>query len=321
MHSTLTSISTIGIVPVLKIEDATKAVPLAKALKAGGIPCAEVAFRTAQSAKAMANIANEVPDILLGAGTVLTVEQVDMALAAGAQFIVSPGFNPEVVSYCVKKGIPITPGCTSPSEMEQAIALGLTAVKFFPAEQSGGLAYLKAMAGPFSQLQFMPTGGINAENVNTYLAYDKVLACGGSWMAPSSLIEKNDFEKISQLCKQAVHSMLQFHLAHIGINAQNQEEALQTANAIHSLFGFTVKEGNSSVFTKDCIEIMNSPYRGKNGHIAIGVTSVERAKAYLQSQGHTFAEDTVKVNSAGKIVAIYLENEIADFAFHLVRQN
>ena len=204
MHAVLEEIKKIGIIPVIKIDDAAKAVPLARALIAGNIPCAEVTFRTAQGEEAMRRINNEVPDILLGAGTVLTTEQVDKAIAAGAKFIVSPGYNPRIVSYCADKEILITPGCVIPSDIERALEMGLEAVKFFPAEQAGGLEYIKAVAAPYSSMYFIPTGGINTQNIAVYSAFKKVLACGGSWMVKAELINAGEFEKITELSKEAV---------------------------------------------------------------------------------------------------------------------
>ena len=208
MHAVLEDLNKIGIVPVIKIDDAEKAVPLAKALVAGGIPCAEVTFRTAQAADAIARInaelcSGEAPEILLGAGTVLTLEQVDKAIAAGAKFIVTPGFNPKIVAYCIEKGIPVTPGCSNPSDMELALEMGLEVVKFFPAEQSGGLEYIKAVSGPYPSLRFIPTGGINAQNIVKYIAFEKIVACGGSWMVSADLIENGEFDKITALCREA----------------------------------------------------------------------------------------------------------------------
>jgi 2-dehydro-3-deoxyphosphogluconate aldolase/(4S)-4-hydroxy-2-oxoglutarate aldolase len=143
------------------------------------------------------------PEMLVGAGTVLNIEQVDRAVAAGAKFIVSPGLNPKVVSYCMEKGIPVCPGTCTPSEMEQAMDLGLDTVKFFPAEPSGGVKFIKAVAAPYTMLKFMPTGGVNASNVRDYLTYDKILCCGGSWMVKNSLIEAGDFDKIRDLTREA----------------------------------------------------------------------------------------------------------------------
>ena len=204
MNAVLEQISKIGIVPVVKIDNAADALPLAKALCAGGLPCAEVTFRTSAAAEAIKIMTDNFPSMCVGAGTVLNAEQVDAAVAAGAKFIVSPGLNPRTVKYCVEKNIPITPGTSSPSDIEQAIELGLDVVKFFPAEQSGGLAKIKAMAAPYVNMKFMPTGGINAKNALPYLQYDKIIACGGSWMVKNTLVENQEFDKICELSKEAV---------------------------------------------------------------------------------------------------------------------
>ena len=193
----------IGIVPVVVLDDAKDAAPLAKALTEGGLPCAEVTFRTAAAADVIKIMTEEYPDMLVGAGTVLTTEQVDRAIACGAKFIVSPGLNPEVVKYCLDKGIPVTPGTQTPSEMEQALSLGLDFVKFFPAEPAGGLKMIKAVAAPYVNLSFMPTGGINANNVRDYLAYDRIVACGGSWMVPKKLVNEGKFDEIKALVAEA----------------------------------------------------------------------------------------------------------------------
>ena len=171
-----------AVVPVVVLDDAEDAAPLAEALVKGGIPCAEVTFRTEAAEESIRIMSEKYPEMLVGAGTVLTTEQVDRAVAAGAKFIVSPGFDPEIVDYCMEKNIPVFPGCVSPSEVAQAVKRGLKVVKFFPAEQAGGLAMLKAMAAPYTMLKFMPTGGINTKNLKEYLGFSKILCCGGSWM-------------------------------------------------------------------------------------------------------------------------------------------
>lgn len=204
MERVLEEIQELGIVPVVVLDDAGDAEPLAKALCDGGLPCAEVTFRTEAAEESIRIMAEKFPDMLIGAGTVLTTEQVDRAVAAGARFIVSPGFNPRVVKYCVEKNIPITPGCVTPSEIEQALEHGLSVVKFFPAEPAGGLNMIKALAAPYVGVKFMPTGGINANNVKEYLKFNKILACGGSWMVKGDLIKSGDFAKITELTKEAV---------------------------------------------------------------------------------------------------------------------
>lgn len=204
MHSVLKQIQEIGIVPVVVLEDTKDAEPLAQALCDGGLPCAEVTFRTAAAEESIKIMTEKFPDMLVGAGTVITTEQVDRATAAGAKFIVSPGLNPAIVKYCVDNGILITPGCANPSDIEQAIAYGLEVVKFFPAEQAGGLPYIKAISAPYTGIKFMPTGGINPENVQDYLSYNHILACGGSWMVKGDLVKAGNFDKIRELVKEAV---------------------------------------------------------------------------------------------------------------------
>lgn len=203
MNDVLKKFGEIGIIPVVVLDDAKDAEPLGKALMEGGLPCAEVTFRTAAAEESIRIMAEKFPDMLVGAGTVLTTEQVDRAVAAGAKFIVSPGINPKVVAYCVEKGIPVTPGTCNPSNVETALEFGLDVVKFFPAEPAGGLNYIKAIAAPYVGMKFMPTGGINATNVKDYLKYDKILACGGSWMVKGDLIKAGNFEKIKELTAEA----------------------------------------------------------------------------------------------------------------------
>ena len=193
----------LGVVPVVVLEDAKDAVPLATALVEGGLPCAEVTFRTEAAEESIRLMTEQFPEMLVGAGTVLTVEQVDAAVGAGAKFIVSPGFDAEIVDYCLKNEIPVFPGCISPSEVAQAIKRGLNVVKFFPAEPAGGIAMIKAMAAPYTGLRFMPTGGINAKNLGEYLSSDKIVCCGGSWMVKGELVKNGEFNKIRQLTEEA----------------------------------------------------------------------------------------------------------------------
>ena len=191
------------VVPVVVLNNVKDAAPLAKALVEGGLPCAEVTFRTDAAAESIRIMTEAYPDMLVGAGTVLTTEQLDRAVEAGAKFIVSPGFDPEIVDYCIEKNIPVFPGCISPSEVAQAVKRGLKVVKFFPAEQAGGLTMIKAMAAPYNMLKFMPTGGINTKNLKEYLACDKILCCGGSWMVKGDMVEAGEFDKIQKLTEEA----------------------------------------------------------------------------------------------------------------------
>lgn len=317
MNDLLKKISAYGIVPVIKINDVEKAVPLAKALVEGGLPLAEVTFRTEQAEEAIKRISREFPDLLVGAGTILTIDQVDKAVKAGAKFIVSPGFNNNVVNYCIANEITIIPGTSTPSEMEAAIEAGLDVVKFFPAEQSGGVSYLKAVGGPYTNLKFIPTGGINVKNLNDYLSMKNVIACGGTWMVKEDLIQKNDFETITCLTKEAVKNMLGFDIGHVGINCKNEDEAQKVAQSFSTIFGFAYRPGNSSIFAGEAVEVMKKPFLGKNGHISIKTNSVERAVAYLSANGVKLNESTKNVDETGTIKAIYFEEEIGGFAVHL----
>ena len=204
MNEILNQLEKCMIVPVVVLNNAKNAKPLGEALCQGGLPCAEVTFRTEAAEESIRIMSENFPDMLVGAGTVLTTEQVDRAVEAGAKFIVSPGFDEEIVDYCLEKGIVVLPGCATPSEVAKAVKRGLEVIKFFTAEQAGGLSMIKAMAAPYTMVKFMPTGGINPENVEDYLRFDKIFACGGSWMVKNSLIENQEFDKIRQLSEDAV---------------------------------------------------------------------------------------------------------------------
>ena len=319
MHEVLKKIEAIGIVPVVKIDRAEDAVPLARALINGGLPCAEVTFRTDAAAAAIKAMTEAFPDMLVGAGTVLTPAQADEAVAAGAKFIVSPGLNPEVVRHCVEKGYPITPGVCTPGEVEVALSFGLEVVKFFPAEAAGGLPMIKAMSAPYGKLKFMPTGGISAKNLNEYLSFSKILACGGSWMVTADLINDGKFDEIERLTREAVTTMLGFELAHVGINAADAAEANGIANAFSTLFDMTKKEGNSSTFVNNIIEVMKTPGYGEKGHIAIRTKFIDRAVRYLESKGVKMNPQSAKTDAKGALKAIYLQDEIGGFAVHLVQ--
>ncbi len=314
-------IASYGLVPVIKIEDVNKALPLAKALCDGGLPVAEITFRTDCAAEAIALITKEFPEMLVGAGTVLTTEQVDRAVAAGAKFIVSPGFNPKVVKYCVDKNIPMVPGTSRPSEVEAAMELGLDTIKFFPAEAAGGVSMLSSMAGPYANIKFMPTGGIDEKNLMNYLSLKNVIACGGSFMVKSKYINDSKFDLITEDVKNAMTTMLGFKLAHIGINCENADEAKKNAFLIEKMFGMTSKEGNSSIFTDGQFEFMKKKYLGKNGHIAISTNFIDRAVDYFKRQGFKFNEESASYNEKGGLKAIYFADDFFGFAIHLVQKS
>lgn len=320
MNSVLKQIQKLGIVPVVVLNDVSEAEPVAKALCSGGLPVAEVTFRTDAAEESIKIMSQKFPQMLIGAGTVLTIEQVELAVKAGAKFIVSPGFNPKVVKYCLDKNIPVCPGCNSPSDMEQALEMGLDVVKFFPAEQSGGIKAIKAMAAPYVNLKFMPTGGINSKNINEYLSFNKIIACGGSWMVSGELVKNREFDKMEELTREAVMTVHGFELKHVGINCESETMACDTAHYFDKLFGFKTKVGSSSVFAGSFIEAMKTPYLGSKGHIAIGCNNIERAVAYLEAIGSVVDMATAKYDDKNELKAVYLSGEVSGFAVHLVQK-
>lgn len=315
----LERLSLAGLVPVIKVEDALDAVPLCRALADGGLPVAEITFRSAAAEEAIRLVHEQLPQVILGAGTVLTTEQVDKAAAAGAAYIVSPGINPRVVEHCQARGIPVLPGCANPSDIEVALSLGLNTVKFFPAEALGGLNLIKALSAPYGSVRFVPTGGISEKNLIEYLSFPKVAACGGSWMVPQDAVDAKDWPRITAITKAAVALMLGFELAHVGINSGSPETAMRDAQMLCALTGWELKDGNSSVFTGAAFEMMKKPFRGTHGHIAIRTNSIPRAMWHMEQRGFAFDPESANVKN-GKMVAIYLKDEIAGFAIHLLQK-
>jgi 2-dehydro-3-deoxyphosphogluconate aldolase/(4S)-4-hydroxy-2-oxoglutarate aldolase len=320
MNDLLTKISNIGIVPIVTLDKPQQAAPLAEAIYAGGIECAEITFRTTAAEESIKIISKEIPEMLIGAGTILTVEQVDRAIAAGAKFIVTPGLNPKIVKYCLDKGVIIIPGCVTPSDIEIAIGLGLEVVKFFPAEAAGGIDMIKAMSAPYTTIKFMPTGGIDIKNLNTYLSFNKVIACGGSWMVNKDLITSGNYETVTKLSKEALFAMLGFEVQHVGINMPDVDLALKTANKFENLFGFAKQELSNSFFVGPNVEVMKKQLFGKNGHIAVRTNSVKRAMHYLQKVGVAFNDETASHDETGNLRAIYLKDEIGNFSVHLIQR-
>lgn len=320
MNPVLEKVYQIGIIPVIAFNSVDEALPLCKALADGGLPAAEVTFRTACAEECIRKIHEEMPEMLLGAGTVLTKEQADRAIAAGASFIVAPGFDPNVTQYVIDKGCLMMPGTATSGEMQQAMNMGCDTLKFFPAEANGGVSMLKNIGAALKTAKWMCTGGVNAKNVNDYLGFDQIVAVGGTWMCKSDVIKAGDWAKITAMCKEAVDVMLGLELAHIGINSENEEEAMATANMLASLLSKKVAVGNSSIFvgSKE-FEIMKKPGRGKNGHIAIACNNVDRAVYHLSRRGVKFDMDSM-VTKNGKHIACYMADEVAGFAIHLVQR-
>lgn len=320
MDEVLKKIGEFGIVPVVKVDNAKDAVPLAKALWEGGLPIAEITFRTEAAEESIRNISGAVPEILLGAGTVLTVEQAKRAVKAGAKFIVTPGLSESVINFCKEEKISVTPGIATPTEIQAALELGVSVLKFFPADAFGGIKTLKALSAPFGQIKFIPTGGINIANLNEYLFFPKVLACGGSWMVKDEIIREGRFDEITRLTREAIDTVLGFELAHVGMNAPDAETSLSIAKTLASTFNMPLKEGNSSNFAGKGFEVNKSKGLGTHGHIAILTNSISRATAYLERNGVAVDMNTAKKDAAGTMVAVYLKDEINGFAIHLLQK-
>ncbi len=315
----LTRLHNAAVVPVVVLDNATDAVPTAKALLAGGVDVMEITFRTAAAADSIQAVSQECPEMLVGAGTVITLEQCRQAVALGAQFIVAPGYSEEVVSWCVEHEIPVTPGCVTPTEIMTAMAHGLKVLKFFPAGVYGGLDAMKALSGPFGGVKFIPTGGVNGKNLAEYISAPFIHAVGGSWLCAKGDIAAHNFDKITALCRESRKIALGYEIAHVGINSADAETSLSVCRSLDAAFGFGVKEGNSSNFAGTGVEVMKEPYLGACGHIAVRTNSVSRAVADLEKRGFSVDEGTAKFKG-DKMTAVYLKQEFGGFAIHLLQK-
>ena len=315
----LSRLAAAGVVPVVVLDNAADAVPTAKAMVAGGIDVMEITFRTAAAADSIRAVAAEVPEMLVGAGTVLNLEQCKLAVECGAKFIVSPGYDEETVAWCVENGVAVTPGCVTPTEIMAALKHGLKVVKFFPANVYGGLNAIKALSGPFAGLKFIPTGGVNQQNLGEFVSNPSIHAVGGSWVCPKADIAAHNFDKITQLCAEARRGVMGFELAHVGINCESADESLAVCEELEKAFDFEVKTGNSSNFASAGVEVMKSMYLGKNGHLAVRTNKIETAIAELTKRGFSVDMDTAKYKG-DRMVAVYLKNEIGGFAVHLLQK-
>ncbi|MBW9212331.1 MULTISPECIES: bifunctional 4-hydroxy-2-oxoglutarate aldolase/2-dehydro-3-deoxy-phosphogluconate aldolase [Terrabacteria group] len=319
MNDLYERISQIGIVPVVKIFEAEDALPLAKALCNGGIDVAEITFRSEHAVSAIQQIHSELPNMLLGAGTVLTIEQAKQAKEAGASFIVTPGLNPAIVKWCLEQEIPILPGVSTASEIEQALSLGLKTLKFFPAESSGGAKKLKDFSGPYQNVQFLPTGGINATNMHDYLQLSNVIAIGGSFMLEKDSVQAKDWETIQNLAAKAIKSLLDYQLIHIGINSNSPEDSEKVCKLLCQLFHFTYYKKPKSNFAGVGFEVLHGQGHGKNGHIGIYTPYPEKALYQLKKMGVHAIEETITRNKKShRINFAYLDLEIGGFGVHII---
>ena len=308
-----------GIMPVINIPRPELAVPLADALAAGGLPQIEVTLRNPTALDSLRAIREARPDFTVGAGTVLSVQQAADAIDAGAEFVVTPGYNPAVVKYCRERGVEILPGCVTPTEIEAGMAGGLDTFKFFPADTLGGVKAIRALHGPYRSARFVPTSGVKLDNLAEYLSCDAVAFVGGSFMAPAPMLAAGAFDGIAAICREAVRRAMGFSLRHVGVNAASPEEGAALAKRFADIFGLPCLPGGRSDFAGTLVEFCKDKFPGAAGHIAVATPSVERAEAYLRRKGVEFLEDTRACDADGHPVCIYLKETFAGFAVHLLR--
>lgn len=319
MNKVEQEIESTGILPVINIPNSELAQDIAGAIIDGGIHSLEITLRSADSLQSISNVKETYPDMIVGAGTVLSLQMVDDAIKAGADYIVTPGYDQEIVDYCKKKNKLIIPGCSTPSDIQKALKSGLDVIKFFPSELNGGVRALKLLSGPYPKARFLPTGGITFDNLGEYLELPCVIACGGSYMANSELVKSKNYTEITALCKKALRISLGFELAHVGINGENESQAISIASAVADIFDLQLKVGNSSVFAGKFVEVMKTKYYGTNGHIGFFTNSVKRAIGWFERKNLEVIKDSIKEDSKG-LVSAYLKQEIGGFAIHVVRR-
>lgn len=310
----------IGFIPLIVLDDAADAVPFGNALVAGGIPIAEVTFRTDACLDTIQAMAQQVPGLIVGAGTVHTAEQAEAAVDAGATFIVTPAFNPSVTAWCVTNHIDILPGTVSPADIEAARGFGLQVCKFFPAEAYGGVKTLKALSGPFKDMKFLPTGGVNRDNMNDYLDLPNVAAVGGSFMTPADMVKNKDWAGITATCKQIIRDRFDFSVCHVGLHVKDQEEAESLGDRFSDLLNLEKQHEGINVFAGDIIEICGHPMIGEHGHIGISTRDIDRAMAYYERRGIKFNPAKIFKNDAGQVRLAFFADVIGGFTMHLSRK-
>ena len=313
----LEKLKQIGIVPVAVIEDVGHAAPTAKALWEGGVGAIEITLRTAAGLDCIREARRSCPEMIVGAGTVLNVEQAQASAEAGAQFIVSPGFDAGIVKWCQENNMTVIPGCVTPSEIMAARNMGLRTVKFFPSNIYGGVSALSALAAPFGDMSFVPTGGIGPQDIETYAKKQYIAAIGGGWLCGKADVSAGRFDKIRALAKEAVEFLLGFEIAHLGINAASEKSATEIAGLFGDAFGLPIKNGNTSFFAGTAVEVNKEPGRGAMGHVGIWTNNVERAIYYIGKRGYRMDEFSP---TNGRKTALYLDDEFGGFAVHLLQK-
>lgn len=321
MSKTMEMITDIGLIPQISLDDPADAEPLGRALVKGGIPLAEVVLHqdTSTSLKVIQILSKQVPDIIVGAGMIHTVDQARRAVKAGAQFIITPFFNPAVTRWCLvntANTVEIIPGITSPSDIERARNIGLTVYNFFP-EISGGMAALKTLSDLFEDIKFIPMGGIDRTVMNDYLDLPNVAAVTGNFMTPSNIIKNKNWDEITALCKKVFKQLLRFELGHIGLHADTHNHAEIITKDLCTLMLQNKCIRDDRCFVGSAIEVYDRSIPGSTGYICIDTRDIERAMAYYKRRGVTFDQEQCIKDETGKINIIYLKKEVHGLAIHL----
>lgn len=305
-----------GITPLIKIDNIKDALPLMGALTAANVNAAEIFFRTPAAKDILKLITSKCKNMFVGAGTVISVEQLNDAVGAGAKYIVTPAFNPKIVDRCIELGVPIFPGCSTPSDIEQAYERGLRVVKFFPAELLGGVEMIKALSGPYPFMKFIPMGGVDAENLNSYLSCGKVLYCGVGYIVDEELLKRKKFQEITRIARESINGMLDMKLDHIAINS-DYKRGSELLKILSNLSGEVYKPDESMICG---IEVVRENHDGNVGHIAFGSSNLERCAYYLQMRGFNVDESTV-VRDNGRMAKLRLLGDFGGFTIQLIRRD
>ncbi|MEY8356171.1 keto-hydroxyglutarate-aldolase/keto-deoxy-phosphogluconate aldolase [Lachnospiraceae bacterium 54-53] len=319
MNTVLSEIQKIGIVPTAVPDDARNILPLADTLCKEGIPCVEIDFCDNLTCESIHETAARFPQMIIGFGAVLTINQACSAINAGADFIASPVFDPAVIQYCMNRNIPVIPRISSSNHMETALSLGLEAVSVLHDNLTDSIHMIQTMSRHYPSIKFMPEGSICGKDMGSYLEPDHVIACFNNRIAKREWIQAGEFSRIGRLAKESVRDMMGFEVSHIGINCGSDENAEKTAGIFEAMFGFPKESGPGSAYAGTFLECMKPPHLGTNGHIAIAANSITRAKNYFEAIGYEFNESSAKFND-GKMIVIYFKEEVGGFAVHIVQK-
>ncbi len=303
-----------GIAPVISLRDAGKAVPLAKALAEGGVTNIEITLRTDAALDAISRIKSTLPWMTVSAGTVLTTKNVDNAVSAGADYVVTPGYADEIVAYCTEHGVSVVPGCVTASEVDRGIRAGLKYLKFFPAESLGGLKAIDLLCGPYRGIRFLPTGGMTYDNIGSYLASKNILACGGSFMAPSALIERGDWAAVTANVRRAMDLSLGFAFARVGLVSGSREEAEKACRRLALLFRLPCRPGKDEDLCGNAVAFPKEPAASAKGQLVFRTNSAERAAAYFRNAGVPVGEEGCRRDASGRLQAFCLDETVVGYA-------